>query len=198
MTCSARISKLWAVPGPASSNSTARTVSRLIPPGRIYVADTYNCRIDRMDDITGANWKTFGTCGSGANQFSTGGLADLAVDSLGRIYVADPGNGRMDRFDDMTGTNWTTFGTPGSGTDQLIGAQGVAVDSSNRIYIADAGNRRIVRIDDMAGTNWTTLTQSPTNRHLTSTRSDRPPTSRSIPPEELKWPTATMLSALTT
>ncbi len=28
--------------------------------GRIYVADTYNCRIDRMDDITGANWTTFG------------------------------------------------------------------------------------------------------------------------------------------
>ena len=129
--------------------------------GRIYVADTYNCRIDRMDDITGANWTTFGTCGSGAKQFSTGGLADLAVDSSDRIYVADPGNGRIDRFDDMTGTNWTTFGTAGSGTDQLIGAQGVAVDSSDRIYIADAGNRRLVRIDDMAGTNWTTLTQSP-------------------------------------
>ncbi len=129
--------------------------------GRIYVADTYNCRIDRMDDITGANWTTLGTCGSGANQFSTGGLADLAVDSLGRIYVADPGNGRIDRFDDMTGANWTTFGTSGSGTNQFIGAQGVAVDSSNRIYIADAGNRRIIRVDDMSGTNWTTLTQSP-------------------------------------
>ena len=104
---------------------------------------------------------TFGTCGSGAKQFSTGGLADLAVDSSGRIYVADPGNGRIDRFDDMTGTNWTTFGTPGSGTNQLSGAQGVAVDSADRIYIADAGNKRLVRIDDMAGTNWTTLTQSP-------------------------------------
>ncbi len=129
--------------------------------GRIYVADTYNCRIDRMDDITGANWTTLGTCGSGAKQFSTGGLADLAVDSSGRIYVADPGNGRIDRFDDMTGTNWTTFGTPGSGTNQLSGAQGVAVDAANKIYIADAGNKRLVRIDDMAGTNWTTLTQSP-------------------------------------
>jgi Cep192 domain 4/NHL repeat/Abnormal spindle-like microcephaly-assoc'd, ASPM-SPD-2-Hydin len=129
--------------------------------GRIYVADTYNCRIDRMDDITGANWTTLGTCGSGANQFSTGGLADLAVDSSGRIFVADPGNGRIDRFDDMTGTNWTTFGTPGSGTNQLSGAQGVAIDSSGRIYIADAGNKRIVRIDDMSGTNWVALTQSP-------------------------------------
>jgi hypothetical protein len=130
--------------------------------GRIYVADTYNCRIDRMNDITGAGWTTFGTCGSGAGQFSTGGLADVATDSLGRIYVADPGNARIDRFDDMTGANWTTFGSPaGSGTDQLLDALGVAVDSSNRIYIADTGNRRIVRIDDMTGTNWTTLTQSP-------------------------------------
>jgi len=128
--------------------------------GRIYVADTYNCRIDRMNDITGAGWTTFGTCGSGADQFSTGGLADISTDSLGRIYVADPGNGRIDRFDDMTGANWTTFGTPGSGTNQLIGASGVAVDSSNRIYIADTGNRRIVRTDDMTGSNWTTLTQS--------------------------------------
>jgi hypothetical protein len=129
--------------------------------GRIYVADTYNCRIDRMDDINGTNWTTLGTCGSGAKQFSTGGLADLAVDSSGRIYVADPGNGRIDRFDDMSGTNWTTFGTAGNGTDQLSGAQGVAVDSSDRIYIADSGNKRIVRIDDMSGTNWTTLSQSP-------------------------------------
>jgi hypothetical protein len=129
--------------------------------GRIYVADTYNCRIDRTDDITGANWTTLGTCGSGAKQFSTGGLADIAVDSSGRIYVADPGNGRIDRFDDMSGTNWTTFGTAGSGTDQLSGAQGVAVDAADKIYIADAGNKRLVRIDDMTGTNWIALTQSP-------------------------------------
>ncbi len=127
--------------------------------GRIYVADTYNCRIDRMDDITGANWTTFGTCGSGAKQFSTGGLADLAVDSSGRIYVADPGNGRIDRFDDMTGTNWTSFSSVGANV--LSGAQGVAVDSAGKIYIADTGNRRLVRIDDMTGTNWTALTQSP-------------------------------------
>ena len=123
--------------------------------------DTYNCRIVRVNDITGAGWTSLGTCGSGAEQFSTGGMADITVDSSERIYVADPGNGRIVRFDDMTGTNWTAFGTAGSGTNQLSGAQGVAVDPSGRTYIADTGNRRLVRIDDMTGTNWTTLTQSP-------------------------------------
>jgi hypothetical protein len=129
--------------------------------GRIYVADTYNCRIVRVNNITGAGWTTAGTCGSGARQFSTGGLTDIALDSTGRIYVADPGNSRIVRFDDMSGTNWTTFGTAGSGTNRLSGAQGVAVDSANRICIPDTGNKRLVRIDNMTGTNWTTLTQSP-------------------------------------
>lgn len=92
--------------------------------GRIYVADTYNCRIVRVDNITGANWTTLGgTCGSGVKQFSSGGLADVAVDTSGRIYVADSGNSRIIRSDDMSGTNWTSFGTAGSGTNQLIGAQ---------------------------------------------------------------------------
>jgi streptogramin lyase len=114
-----------------------------------------------VNNITGAGWTTAGTCGSGARQFSTGGLTDIALDSTGRIYVADPGNSRIVRFDDMSGTNWTTFGTAGSGTNRLSGAQGVAVDSANRICIPDTGNKRLVRIDNMTGTNWTTLTQSP-------------------------------------
>ena len=127
--------------------------------GRIYVVDTYNCRIVRVDNITGANWTTLGgSCGSGVKQFSTG-AADIAVDSGGRIYVADPGNNRIIRSDDMSGTNWTSF--TGSGTNQLAGAQGVAVDAAGKIYLADTGSSRIVRMDDMLGTNWTVLTQSP-------------------------------------
>jgi hypothetical protein len=128
--------------------------------GRIYVVDTYNCRIDRMDNMTGANWTMLGgKCGSGIKQFKNAG--DIALDASGRIYVADTGNSRIIRSDDMLGTHWTSFGTTGSGTNQFIGAQGVAIDSAGKIYIADTGNRRIVRVDDMTGTNWTVLTQSP-------------------------------------
>jgi sugar lactone lactonase YvrE len=128
--------------------------------GRIYVADTYNCRIVRIDDMNGTNATSYGgTCGSGQGQFYD--PQGIAVDSTGKIYIMDTGNSRFVRIDDMKGTNWTTYGAVGSGVGQFLSFLSVAVDSSNRIYIADAGNLRIVRIDDMTGKNWTTLTQSP-------------------------------------
>ncbi len=40
------------------------------PSSGIFVADTGNNRIVRIDDMTGAGWTTFGTRGSGINQFS--------------------------------------------------------------------------------------------------------------------------------
>jgi hypothetical protein len=96
------------------------------------VVDTFNCRIVRVDNITGANWTAFGSCGKGALQFSQ--AADIALDSLVRIYVADAGNSPVIRVDDMLGTNWTSFETPGSGTNQLSRAQGVTVDAAGKIY----------------------------------------------------------------
>jgi streptogramin lyase len=37
--------------------------------GQIYIADSGNDRIVRIDDMTGKNWTTFGTNGAGNNQF---------------------------------------------------------------------------------------------------------------------------------
>lgn len=126
--------------------------------GRIYVSDTYNCRVVRTDDMIGTNWTTYGgTCGSGQGQFYD--PSGIAVDSTGRIYVMDTGNSRLVRIDDMSGTNWVTFSSVGTGTGQLSQFLSVAVDSAGRIYVPDAG--RLVRMDDMTGANFTVLTQSP-------------------------------------
>ena len=41
-----------------------------IPALQIFVADQINHRIVRINDMTGAGWTTFGTFGSGVNQFN--------------------------------------------------------------------------------------------------------------------------------
>jgi hypothetical protein len=129
--------------------------------GRIYIADTYNCRVVRIDDMNGTNFTSFGTCGTDVGQFND--PSGIAVDGNGRIYVLDTNNCRVTAMDDMNGTNWASYGTCGSGVGQFAPyylAQ-LAVDSSSRIYVADTANLRVARFDDMTGTNWTTLSQGP-------------------------------------
>ncbi|HVN04493.1 MAG TPA: hypothetical protein VMT86_08760 [Bryobacteraceae bacterium] len=87
---------------------------RLDTSSRIYVADTYNNRIVRMDDMSGTNWTVLG---STTNQFIN--PYGMAVDPFGTIYVADSRDYRIVMADDMTGSAWTTYGTGGTGTGQF-------------------------------------------------------------------------------
>ncbi len=110
------------------------------PNAGIFVTDAGNYRIVRIDDMTGAGWTTFGSTGSGVNQFNL--PFGIFVDATGKIYVADSGNNRLVRFDDMTGAGWTTFGALGGGVNQFRRPVGVSVDGAGRIYVAEALNHQ--------------------------------------------------------
>ncbi len=148
------LSSLTTQLGSATAGSSATGINWQYGP--FYVADYSFSRILFTDDIYGTNQLTFGSTGSGVNQFY--GTSGIALDSSGRIYVGDLYNARVVRIDDMTGKNWTTFGSYGTGANQFsYGTADIAIDSQNRIYVLDIGNGRIDRFDDMTGTNWTTF-----------------------------------------
>lgn len=140
--------------GSTTAGASATGVNWQYSP--MYIADSSFSRILRTDDLYGTNQLTFGSTGTGVNQFY--GTSGIALDSSGRIYIGDLYNARIVRIDDMTGKNWTTFGSYGSGTNQFSYATGdIAIDSQGRIYVMDIGNGRIDRFDDMTGKNWTTF-----------------------------------------
>lgn len=75
--------------------------------GRIYVADSANSQIVRINDVAGTGWTAFGSYGSGRGQFSS--PSSIFVDPGGKIYVADKDNHRIVRINDMTGSGWTAL-----------------------------------------------------------------------------------------
>jgi sugar lactone lactonase YvrE len=121
--------------------------------GRLYVADSGNSRIVRVNDIGGKGWMALGVQGSGANQLNH--PTEVALDAGGHIYIADSRNNRIVRVDDMGGAGWISFGSLGNGNNQFNIPTGVAIDAAGHVLVADSGNSRIVRVDDMSGRGWT-------------------------------------------
>ena len=82
-----------------------------------------------MTDVTGAGWTTFGSKGTGANQFN--GPVGIYVDGADRIYVADAGNARIVRMNDMKGAGWMTLGN--TGPHRFMVPVGIYVDGAGQI-----------------------------------------------------------------
>ena len=78
-------------------------------PGNIYVADTYNNRVQNFSP-TGRFITKWGCPGSGDGQFN--GPMGIAVDGSGNIYVADTFNNRIHKFspDGAFITKWVALG----------------------------------------------------------------------------------------
>ncbi len=135
--------------------------------GHVYVADSGNNRVRRIDAGTGLITTVAGTGRSGDG--GDGGPATearldypdgIAVDAAGHVYVADRRNGRVRRIDAETAVITTVAGTGGHGFGgdggpaieaQLNNPSGLAMDAAGNVYVADSGNNRVRRIEAETG-----------------------------------------------
>ena len=142
--------------------------------GNIYIADTYNHRIRKVEAGTGTISTVAGTGlfgfgedvgdGGPASQAMLAHPHDVAVDVAGNLYIADRGGSRIRKVDAATGTISTIAGTGGRfghgyGGDggpateaKLRFPIGVAVDGAGNVYIADVLNSRVRKVDASTGT----------------------------------------------
>ncbi|MEZ4368504.1 MAG: hypothetical protein R2939_19825 [Kofleriaceae bacterium] len=138
--------------------------------GNVYIADTGNARIRRVDALSGTITTV---AGGGAGDPGAGGLATAAqlgtptgvtVTVDGDLLFADTSRFRVFRVDADTGVLATVAGTGVSGTAglggpataaQLRGPTDVAVDAGGVVYIADSqgflASRGVLRIDASSG-----------------------------------------------
>ena len=130
--------------------------------GNIYIADTGNNRIRKVDTFgiitTFAGGGTLLGDNGPAISANLKNLYNITVDSFRKfLYIADAGNRRIRKVDLSTNiiTTIAGTGTEGSSGDggpatsaQLTIPTGVAIDSSrNILYIADIGNCSIRQVD---------------------------------------------------
>jgi sugar lactone lactonase YvrE len=130
--------------------------------GNLYIQDTLNARIRRVDAATGiittiAGNGTFGLSGDGgpATAAEVAEVQGARFDAAGNLYVAQCGPAAIRKID-TAGTITTVAGT---GTDgfsgdggpatsaQLNCASGVAIDAAGELFIADYLNNRIRKVD---------------------------------------------------
>jgi len=129
--------------------------------GNIYIADTYNCCIRKVDTsgiittVAGDGTEGYSGDGGPAVQAKLHDPCGVAVDGSGNIYIADTNN-RCIRKVDTSGiiTIVAGDGTEGYSGDggpavqaKLHDPCGVAVDGSGSIYIADTWNDCIRKVD---------------------------------------------------
>lgn len=110
----------------------------------VYVADTWNHRIVKMDPQlrTITTWG-YPTKPSGPDSLlSLYGPRAIALDADGNLLVTDTGNNRVIKFS-PDGRPLASFGSLGSGPGQLQEPVGIAVAPDGSIYVADAWNGRV-------------------------------------------------------
>jgi len=164
--------------GPATSHSVCRPTGLAVDSsGNIFIADTNNCRVRKVDTngnmttIAGPTALIQSPCGFNGDGPATSYELNLpqavAVDGAGNVYVADTANDRVRVISAADSTLTTIAGSgmllsgqcvfdgDGPATQHsLCSPNSVAVDSSGDVFVLDPGN---VRVRMISGRNMTTL-----------------------------------------
>ena len=134
--------------------------------GNLYVADTVNNRIRKVDaagvisTVAGDGTLGYGGDGGAAVAAQLHFPAGVAPDGAGNLYIADVHNHRIRKVDaagvisTVAGSGRSGFGMGGYGGDggaavaaQLNTPTGVALDRAGNLYIADWSNHRIRKVN---------------------------------------------------
>ncbi|MBN2238950.1 MAG: SMP-30/gluconolactonase/LRE family protein [Dehalococcoidales bacterium] len=130
--------------------------------GNLYIADTYNYRIRKVDALSGiittvAGTGTDGYNGDGINATSAQIRAsnDVTVDENGNLYIADTWNQRIRKVD-TSGIITTIAGTGTAGYNgdginatsaQLNGPSVITMDKNGNLYFSDFYNNRVRKVN---------------------------------------------------
>ena len=135
--------------GPATSASLnePRRVA-VDDAGNLFIADTFNHRIRRVDAQTGVITTVAGNGRAGfsgdggpATSASLNNPRGVAVDSTGNLFIADMVNQRIRKVDAQTGVITTVPGI------KLASPVGLAVDGAGNLFIVDFGTSSIRRVN---------------------------------------------------
>ena len=135
--------------------------------GNLFISDSNNCVVRRVDQQTGVITTVAGTGEPGYS--GDGGLAvearlhelgGLGLDGVGNLYIADLENSVVRRVDQQSSVITTVAGTgePGYSGDggpaveaQLSYPVAVALDGAGNLFISDSNNCVVRRVDQQTG-----------------------------------------------